>query len=74
MNTPSNFRNLQNCQLPILIQIEFFSILFKILSFYSSNFKISKNALGQLTLNCCPKHVISSTNEKIPLTYAFLVF
>ena len=31
-------------------------------TFYSGNFKIFKNALGQFIPNCPPKHVITGTN------------
>ena len=36
--------------------------ILKLPSFYSDNFKILKNTLGQLIPNCLPKHVITSTN------------
>ena len=36
---------------------------FEIALFYSGNFKIFKNALGQFIPNCPPKHVITSTNN-----------
>ena len=32
-------------------------------SFYSSNFKLFKNALRKFIPNCPPKHVITSTNN-----------
>ena len=37
--------------------------ILKLLSFYSSNFKIFKNALGQFFPNLPPKHVITSNNS-----------
>ena len=46
----------------------------KLPSFYSSNFKVFKNALGQFITNRPLKHVITSTNPTIdipPLTVLF---
>ena len=36
--------------------------ILKFSSFYSGNFKIFKNALGQFVRNRSPKHVITNTN------------
>ena len=39
--------------------------ILKLPSFYSGNFKISNNALGQFIQNHPPKHVITSTNHTL---------
>ena len=39
--------------------------ILKLLSFYSGNFKIFKNAVGQFIANRLPKHVITSSNHTI---------
>ena len=45
--------------------------ILKLISFCSSNFKIFKNAVGQFTANCPPKHVVTSTNWSIPRCYFY---
>ena len=38
--------------------------ILKLPSFYSGNFNIFKNTIGQFIPNCPPKHVITNTNQR----------
>ena len=59
----ANIRNYNKCKIFWDKSPSWFLNNLKLPSFYSGNFKIFKNVLGQFIPNRPPKHVITTTNQ-----------